>query len=139
MARASRTATTTTVKAIDKIVSALNQIDGVEFVRDAWVNKAPDNYGVVELTGEVQQLWGDGHLLDSIWRVIVTLYVNDDEDTYPGLVQAKLKALENEGKLDITHSVSREYAFEIDKVKWSWQVSLYGNLTWEEPVSGGGV
>lgn len=138
MARASRTATTT-VRAIDKIVSALNQISGVEFVRDAWVNKAPDNYGVVELTGEVQQLWADGHLLDSIWRVIVTLYVNDDEDTYPGLVQAKLKALENEGKLDITHSVSREYAFEIDKVKWSWQVSLYGNLTWEEPVSGGGV
>lgn len=138
MARASRTATTT-VKAIDKIVSALNQISGVEFVRDAWVNKAPDNYGVVEFTGEVQQLWGDGHLLDSIWRVIVTLYVNGDEDTYPGLVQAKLEALENEGKLDITHSVSREYAFEIDKVKWSWQVSLYGNLTWEEPVSGGGV
>ena len=114
------------------MVSKLNEINGVEFVRDAWVNKAPDNYGVVEMSGEVGQLWADGHLTDSVWRVVVTLYVNGDDDTYPALVQAKLEALESSGHLDITQSVSREFLYDIGKVKWSWQCNMYGCLTWEE-------
>jgi hypothetical protein len=128
-----------TVKALDKLVNKLNEISGVEFVRDAWVNKAPENYGVVEMSGEVSQLWADGHLTDSIWRVVVTLYVAGDDDTYPGLVQAKLEALEAAGHLDFTHMVSREYVYDINKVKWTWQINLYGSLTWEEetPVTGG--
>lgn len=121
-----------TVKALDRVVSKLNEINGTEFVRDAWVNKAPDNYGVVEMSGEVGQLWADGHLIDSIWRVVVTLYVNDDDDTYPALVQAKLEALESDGHLDITQNASREYVYDINKVKWTWQCNMYGCLTWEE-------
>ena len=127
------------MKALDRLVNKLNEIDGVEFVRDAWVNKAPDNYGVVEMSGEVSQLWADGHLTDSIWRVVVTLYVKSDEDTYPDKVQAKLEALEAAGHLDFTQTVSREFVYDIGKVKWTWQVNMYGSLTWEEetPVTGG--
>ena len=82
------------------------------------MNTAPDNYGVVEMSGEVGQLWADGHLIDSIWRVVVTLYVNDDDDTYPALVQAKLEALESDGHLDITQNASREYVYDINKVRY---------------------
>ena len=131
----SQQSTRVTVKALDRVVSKLNEINGIEFVRDAWVNKAPDNYGVVEMSGEVGQLWADGHLTDSIWRVVVTLYVNGDDDTYPALVQAKLEALENAGQLDMTQSVSREYVYDINKVKWTWQVNMYGCLTWEEETT----
>lgn len=125
------------MKALDKLVNKLNEISGVEFVRDAWVNKAPDNYGVVELSGEVSQLWADGHLTDSIWRVVVTLYVAGDDDTYPGLVQAKLEALESAGHLDFTQSVARSYLRDINKVEWVWNVSMYGSLLWEEETTSG--
>ena len=125
------------MKALDTLVNKLNEIGGVEFVRDAWVNKAPDNYGVVELSGEVSQLWADGHLTDSIWRVVVTLYVAGDDDTYPNLVQAKLEALEDAGHLDFTQSVTRSYLRDINKVEWVWNVSMYGSLLWEEETPSG--
>ena len=67
-----------TVNAMDRIVDRLNTISGIEFTKDAWVNKAPENYGVVELSGEARQLWADGHMTDSAWNVIVNAYVKDD-------------------------------------------------------------
>ena len=50
--RSTRAAATVTVNAIDRLVEKLNELDGIEFAKDAWVNKAPENYGVVELTGD---------------------------------------------------------------------------------------
>ena len=139
-----RTQTTTvTIDAVDQLTAKLSEI-GVTFVRDAWLNKAPDNYGVVELQGEARQLWADGKLLDSIYRVIVTLYVQGDDDTYASQVQSKLEDLESAGKVDLTHTISREFAYDICKVKWQWIINLYGPLTWEEVIpaqseSGGGT
>ena len=49
-----------TVDIIGQLVDRLNEIDGIEFVEDAWLNKAPENYGVVELTGEAGNDWADG-------------------------------------------------------------------------------
>ena len=115
-------------------MAKLNEITGIEFVRDAWLNKAPDNYGVVELTGEARQLWGDGHLLDSIYRVIVTLYVGDDDDTWADKVQAKLEELESDGKIDLTHTNSRDFDYQTGKVRWMWSVMMYGPLTRQEPA-----
>lgn len=132
--RQTRTVQTQTVDVVDLLVGKLNEIQGIEFVRDAWLNKAPDNYGVVELTGDVAQLWADGHLTDSIWRVIVTLYVKGDDDTWSAKVQAKLEALEEDGKADLTHTISRDFDMETGKVRWVWTVSLYSDLTWEEAV-----
>ena len=123
-----------TVNAMDKIVEKLNTLDGIEFAKDAWVNKAPENYGVVRLSGEARQLWADGHLADSAWTVIVDAYVKDDSDGYPAQIQGKLEALEAEGKVDLTHTNNREYDYQIGKVHWWWTVIMYGPLQWEEPA-----
>ena len=130
--------TTVTVDAIDRLTAKLSEI-GTTFVRDAWLNKAPDNYGVVELAEESRQLWADGHLLDSAYRVIVTLYVKGDDDTIPSQVQAKLEELESAGKLDLTYTVSRGFDYDIGKVRWAWSVFMYGPLTWTEEVQVAGT
>ena len=106
----------TKVSAIDKLVDRLNELDGIEFAKDAWVNKAPENYGVVELNGEALQLWGDGRLTDSAWNVVVRAYVKDDSDEYPALIQEKLEALEDEGMIDLTHTTNREFDYFTGKV-----------------------
>lgn len=129
--RTTRSQTTVTVDAVDELTQKLGEI-GVEFVRDAWLNKAPDNYGVVELQGEARQLWADGHLLDSIYRVLVTLYVKGDDDSYAGQVQEKLEELESAGKVDLTHTISRSFDYETGKVQWVWTVNMYGPLIREE-------
>ena len=129
--RTTRSQTTATVDAVDELTQKLSEI-GVEFVRDAWLNKAPDNYGVVELQGEARQLWADGHLLDSLYRVLVTLYVKGDDDSYPAMVQEKLEELESAGKVDLTHTISRSFDYETGKVQWVWTVNMYGPLILEE-------
>ena len=129
--RTTRSQTTVTVDAVDELTQKLSEI-GVEFVRDAWLNKAPDNYGVVELQGEARQLWADGHLLDSIYRVLVTLHVKGDDDSYPAMVQEKLEELESAGKVDLTHTISRSFDYTTGKVQWVWTVNMYGPLIREE-------
>ena len=133
--RSQTTPTTTTVDAVDELVAKLNTISGIEFVRDAWRNKAPDNYGVVELQGEASQLWADNRLVDSIWRVLITAYVTGDDDTLAYTVQGKLEALEADGKVDLTHTISRAFDYTTGKTMWTWQVNLFGPLTREEPVT----
>ena len=124
---------TVTVDAVDELVAKLNTIDGLAFVRDAWVNKAPDNYGVVETQGEVSQLWADGKLIDSIWRVIIHAYIAGADDSIAYTVQAKLEDLESAGKVDLTHTISRDFDANVGKVHWQWIVNLYGSLVREEP------
>lgn len=137
--RTQRTTTTVTVNAIDKIVNALNTLEGIEFAKDAWVNKAPENYGVVSLSGEAKQLWADGHLTDSSWTVAIDAYVKDDSDGYPALIQSKLEGLEAEGVLDLTHTCNRDFDFEVEKVHWRWMLIMYGPLTWTEEVATAGA
>ena len=127
---------TVTVNAVDRIVAKLNTLDGIEFAKDAWVNKAPDNYGVVTLSGEARQMWADGHLTDSAWTVVVTAYVQDDSDGYPAQIQEKLEAMEDEGMVDLTHTNNREFDYQTGKVRWQWMVIMWGPLEWEEPVAG---
>lgn len=124
---------TVTVDAIDELVTKLNTIEGLTFVRDAWENKAPDNYGVVETQGEATQLWADGKLIDSIWRVIIHAYIAGDDDSIAYTVQAKLEDLESGGKVDLTHTISRDFDANVGKVHWQWIVNLYGSLVREEP------
>ena len=125
---------TVTVNAMDKIVEKLNTLDGIEFAKDAWVNEAPANYGVVRLSNEARQLWADGHLVDSAWTVILDAYVQDDSDGYPAEIQTLLEALEDEGKLDLTHTNNREFDYQLGKVHWWWTLIMYGPLQWTEPA-----
>ena len=135
--RTTRTAAVTvtvTHDAVDDLIARLNEIEGIEFAKDAWVNKAPDVYGVVELTGEARQLWADGHLTDSIYNVVVRAYVQDDSNEWPAKIQEKLEALEDEGRIDLTHTNNREFDMVTGKVLWQWIVMMYGPLTWTEEV-----
>lgn len=139
MARTRTTARTTTTTvthdAVDELIAKLNELEGIEFAKDAWVNKAPDVYGVVELSGTARQLWADGHLTDSAWNVIVTAYVQDDSSEWPARIQQKLEALEDAGMVDLTHTNNREFDFNTGKVRWQWIVMMFGPLTWTETVT----
>ncbi len=127
--RTTRAAEPVTVNVIDEIVAKLNELSGIEFAKDAWVNKAPENYGVVELSGESTQLWADGNLTDSAWRAVVHAYVGDGDDSWPDRIQGKLNELEAAGKVDLTHTCNREFDFATGKVRWQWIIILYGPLT----------
>ena len=129
-----RTTTTVTHDAIDDLITKLNTISGIEFAKDAWVNKAPEVYGVVTLSDTARQMWADGHLTDSAWNVIVTAYVKDDSNEWPAKIQQKLEALEDEGKIDLTHTNNREFDFQTGYVRWQWIVIMWGELTWTETV-----
>lgn len=134
-----RTAQTVTVDAVDELVTQLNTLDGIAFVRDAWLEKAPDNYGVVELQGEAAQLWADGNRIDSIWRIVVTAYIRGADDSIAYDVENKLQLMD----ADITQNITRRFDMTTGYTEWVWTVRLYGDLTREEPApapaeSGGG-
>ena len=124
--------TTVTMDAADLLVSALNTIDGISWVRDAWENKAPDNYGVVELDGSPVSLWGDDKLLSQVFGLKVHAYVNGNRDDLVALVQGKLAA-----KCDGYRLAAHEFAFDIGKNHWEWDCQIVGPLQWDEVVTGG--
>lgn len=135
MARTKKSATVTIEHdAIDELIAELNTLDGIEFAKDAWVNKAPAVYGVVELSQTARQLWADGHLTDSAWNVTVTAYVKDGKNDWPAKIQEKLEALEESGRIDLTHTNNREFDDQTGYVRWQWLVIMWGELTWTETV-----
>lgn len=118
---------------IDRLVERLNEIEGLEFVRDAWINKAPDNYGVVELSGGGATLWADGVLLDQSFFVRISVYVTDGSNQWLSAVQAKLTEME------LSHTFpTREYLMDPPCVRWVWTVQMYGPLVTEVPDAGDG-
>lgn len=123
------------VDAVDMIVDKLNELDGIEFTRDAWENAAPDQYGVVEVNGQIGSTYGDGNLLDERWQITITAYVNGDDDGWPYRIREKLEELEAELDTSLTTS-GREYAYDINKVVWRWTLRLWGPLTWEAEGNG---
>ena len=130
MARTKKTlAATSTVTrdAADILTAKLNEIEGISFVRDAWVNKAPDDYGVVELTGQSSALWADDRMLEQVFRLTVHLYVSGGGDHWIKAVQDKLLEVVDGYSLP-TH----EYAFDINRNHWMWTVNMIGPMQWEE-------
>ena len=134
MARRNTTPVTTTVThdAADLLVAKLNELDGLAFVRDAWENKAPDDYGVVELDGQNMSLWADNRMLEQVFQLRVHLYITGTGDDKVALVQAKLAAV-----CDGYSLPAHEYAFDINKNHWTWQCTIIGPLQWDEVVTSG--
>lgn len=109
---------------LDDLLDALNTISGIEFVRDAWINDAPDNYGVLELTGQNNSQWADGHLVDQSFGLQITIYVKDGSDIWVDSVQGVLDAQ------DLAYGMPRrEYDYGGDAVMWQWTATFYGPLT----------
>lgn len=121
-----QTSPSETVDIIADLVTLLNQIDGLDFVEDAWIEKAPQNYGVVELTGQTGAEYADGNLLDQAFGVRITIYVSGGSHTWVEAVQAKLLAA------DIGFSMpTREYVQSINKVSWVWNCTVLGPIEFD--------
>lgn len=123
---------TVTRDAVDILVDALNTIDGISFVRDAWENKAPDDYGVVEMTEQSNALYADNHMVAQEFRLTVHLYARDGSNAWIQKIQEKL----NEASDGYSMGV-HEYAWDIGKNHWQWTVYMVAPLQWDEVVQGG--
>ena len=128
----------TTVDLIANLLTELNTISGIDFVEDAWVEKAPDNYGVVELTGQNGSEYADGKLVEQSFGIRISIYVSGGSHSYIEAVQNVLTAF------DIGFSMpTREYLQDINKVSWVWNCTLFGPIEYtvetevETPVDGG--
>lgn len=134
MARSRSTPVTTTVTmdAADLLVSALNTIEGISFVRDAWENKAPTDYGVVELAGQSNALWADNRMTEQVFQLVVHLYVAGGSDEWVSKVQEKLSTA-----CDGYSLPAHEFAYDIGKNHWTWNCQIIGPLQWDEVVTSG--
>lgn len=122
-----------TIDVLDLITAKLNELEGIEFARDAWENEAPDQYGVVEMSGVPTVYYADGHPTDCIYQVLVTLYVTGANDEWAGKVTEKLMALESANPwLDLSCRLTEHtYLFDINKVRWAFSVRVWAPLVRE--------
>ena len=135
MARRQTRATTTPepVDRIERLLTALNTIDGLDFVEDAWVEKAPQNYGVVEVTGEIGGDHADGRKVAQAVNVRITIYVSGGSHIWLTAVQNVLDAME----LPYTMP-QREYLQDIHKVMWVWNTRMRTPLIYTPEAVGNG-
>ena len=112
-----QTTETTPTDRVEQLITELNKISGLDFVEDAWVEKAPANYGVVELTGEIQNDYAEGRKTAQAWNLRITIYVTGGSHHWIGEVQDVL------ARMGIPYSApQREYLQDIKKVMWVWNL-----------------
>lgn len=116
---------------IQQMIDTLNTISGIEFTEDAWDQKAPNNYGVVELTGETANDYADGRKIGQAFNVTITMYVSGNSHTWIQKVQEKLESL----KIPYTMP-TREYLQDINKVRWIWNAKVRQPVVKEVAVNG---
>ena len=113
------TPTPTPVDKIETLLTALNTIDGLDFMEDAWVEKAPQNYGVVEVMGEIGGDHADGRRVAQVIGVRITIYVSGGSHAWISAVQGILDAQK------LPYSMpQREYLQDINKVMWVWNTRI---------------
>ena len=120
-----------TVDKIQEMIDALNTISGIEFQEDAWDEKAPSNYGVVELTGETANDYADGVKIAQAYSVTITMYVSGNSHQWITRVQDVLDQL----KVRYTMP-TREYLQDINKVRWIWTARIRRPIVREVAASG---
>ena len=130
MARTKKSAETVTVDVADLITEKLNELNGIEFARDAWQNEAPAQYGVTELAQEPNLIMADGKVIDEIYQMNVTLYVNGADDNWADAVREKTEELEAAYEwMDISfRMMQRIYLHDIGKVQWTFRLNFSGPL-----------
>ena len=120
-----------TVDKIQEMINALNTISGIEFQEDAWKEKAPSNYGVVELTGETANDYADGVKIAQAYGVTITMYVTGNSHNWITAVQNVLDSL----KVRYTMP-TREYLQDINKVRWIWTARIRRPIVREVAANG---
>ena len=115
-----------TVNLIDLLAKKLSET-GVPFRADSWENNPPVNYGVVELAGQNNADWADGHMTDQAFTAEITLYVAGTSMKWGDRIQAVLEAM------DAGYSLPRrQWLPDIKKSAWTWKASFLAPLEWEE-------
>ena len=123
--------TNQSVDKIQQMIDALNTISGIEFQEDAWDEKAPSNYGVVELTGETANDYADGVKIAQAYSVTITMYVSGNSHQWITRVQDVLDQL----KVRYTMP-TREYLQDINKVRWIWTARVRRPIVREVAANG---
>ena len=123
MAQTENTATNVTRDAADLLVEALNTSAGLAFVRDAWENKAPDDYGVVELDGAPVNMWADNTLIAQVFQLTVHVYTDGSRDDLVDTVQGILAA-----NCDTYSLAAHEFLFDSGKNHWKWNCQIIGPI-----------
>lgn len=116
-----------TVDAVDLLVNKLNTIGGISFVRDAWENKAPENYGVVEMAAQSSALWADNKMQEQVFQLSVHLYAKGGSNAWITAIQEKLAEA-----CDWYNFPQHEFLYDINKNHWTWNCYMIGPLQWEE-------
>ena len=127
------TTTTVTRDAADILVEQLNTIEGISFVRDAWENKAPDDYGVVTMTDQSNALYADNHMVAQEFRLAVHLYATDGNNAWISKIQTVLNEYTDGYRMPL-----HEYLFNIGKNHWQWDAFIVAPMQWEEETTGVG-
>jgi len=131
--RTTRTATPVTVDKIEELITALNTISGIEFAEDAWEEKAPQNCGVVEVTGEAAGDHADGRKVAQAVNVRITVYVTGGSHAWITEVQSVLA-----GRGLLYTMPQRDYLDDISKVRWVWNVRMRMPLIYTTEAAGNG-
>ena len=123
--------TTPATDKIQELIDALNTIDGIGFAEDAWDEKRPKNYGVVELTGETANDYADGVKIAQAFSVTITVYVNGNSHKWITQIQDVLDDLR------IRYTMpTREYLQDIDMVRWIWTARIRRPIVREVAANG---
>ena len=117
---------------IDDLIDALNDSGaGVIFERDALDTDRPEDWGAVELTGQDESEYADGHLVDQVLTADVWVCLTGRGSQVKRAVQRALTAFceTHDGGWALK---ARSYLYDLDKVMWRWQVFLFGPLGEDE-------
>lgn len=108
--------------AVDALIGALRG-SGIPFTRDMWVDEndtmAGTDYGVVEISGQPRQLWGDGRLIEQTITLNVVLYVQNGSEANVKAVQDILREQDMSFYLASTEYVESENAN-----RWTWRCEM---------------
>ena len=114
---------------IDELIDRLNDgVEGVTFDRDVLDTNRPEDWAAVELTGQDDAEWADGHLIDQSLTADIWVCVSDRGSGVKRRVQAVLKDFCEDWRIG-WKLASRAYLYDLDKVLWRWQLSIDGPLT----------
>lgn len=116
---------------IDQLIDDLNDgvhgILGVTFERDVLDTDRPEDWGAVELSGQDDSEYADGHLVEQVLTVDVWVCLTGRGTRLKRAVQKTLAEFcdAHDGGWTLK---ARNYLYDLDKVMWHWQVFLFGPL-----------
>lgn len=118
---------------IDDLIDELNDgVDGVTFDRDLLDTDVPEDWGAVELSGQDDSEWADGHLIEQELSADVWVCLSSRGSKVKRQVQAVLARFSTQtgGGWRL---IARAWLYDLNKVMWHWSVTMFAPLADDEP------